>query len=104
MDRGIGDNSGRMPTIRVTLRMFNSLARYGGAAPQVIELPAGTPVAELASRFRVPPDEIYLVLVNGQDVTRRPGAVNLDRVLHDGDAVALSGPVPYSWGYGAPVV
>ena len=103
---GIGDNSGRAPTISVTVKMFNSLSPYaGGCAPLRMDVPAGTVIGDLASRFRVPTDEIFLVLLNGKDVTRQLGApVNLDRELDDGDEVALSGPVPYSWGYGAPVV
>ncbi|MBI3443785.1 MAG: MoaD/ThiS family protein [Magnetospirillum sp.] len=106
MTRGLGDNSGLAPTIRVTVKMFNSLSPYaGGCAPKRLEVPAGTIIGDLAARFRVPTDEIFLVLLNGKDVTRQLGApVNLARELDDGDEVALSGPVPYSWGYGAPIV
>ena len=45
-------------------------------------------------------------MTNGRDVTPgRVGApVSSDREIADGDIVALSGPVPYSYGYGAPVV
>ena len=45
-------------------------------------------------------------MTNGRDVTPgRVGApVNSDREIAIGDIVALSGPVPYSYGYGAPVV
>ncbi len=46
------------------------------------------------------------VLVNGRDIT--PGLVGDDirdyHVLDDGDVIALSGEVPYSYGYGSPVV
>ncbi|WP_041040354.1 MoaD/ThiS family protein [Paramagnetospirillum magnetotacticum] len=103
---GIGDNSGLAPTISVTVKLFNSLSPYaGGSAPLRLDVPAGTVIGELAARFHVPRDKIFLVLVNGKDVTRQLGApVNLDRELDDGDEVALSGPVPYSWGYGAPIV
>lgn len=107
MERGLGDNSGAAPAIRVRARLFNSLARYGGSigAPVELDLAAGATVAEVVRRFQVPAERIFLVLVNGRDVTRDLGGpVNLDRVLEDGDTVALSGPVPYSWGYGAPVV
>ena len=106
MTRGLGDNSGRAPTIRVTLKMFNSLSPYaGGCAPRCIEVPAGAVIGDLVDRYKVPVDQIFLVLLNGKDVTRQLGApVNLDRELDDGDEIALSGPVPYSWGYGAPVV
>ena len=44
---------------------------------------------------------------NGRDVTPgiyRGGVVNTEAVLDDGDVIAVSGPVPYSWAYGAPVV
>lgn len=106
MTRGLGDNSGQAPSIRVTVKLFNSLSRYaGGCAPLHLDVPAGTVIGDLASRFQVPTDEIFLVLLNGRDVTRKLGApVNLERALDNGDEVALSGPVPYSWGYGAPVV
>jgi hypothetical protein len=44
--------------------------------------------------------------VNGRDIT--PGLVGGDikdyHVLDDGDVIALSGAVPYSYGYGSPVV
>ena len=106
LNPGIGDNSGHVPTISITVKMFNSLSPYaGGCAPRRMDVPAGTVIGDLVRRFRVPPDEIFLVLLNGKDVTRKLGApVNLERELDDGDEVALSGPVPYSWGYGAPVV
>lgn len=105
-DRGMGDNSGQAPTIAIRLKMFNSLAPYaGGSAPLALNVPAGTVIGDLVRRFGVPAERIFLVLVNGKDVTRQLGApVNLARELDDGDEVALSGPVPYSWGYGAPIV
>ncbi|WP_043744659.1 MoaD/ThiS family protein [Paramagnetospirillum magneticum] len=105
-NRGIGDNSGLAPTIAIRLKMFNSLTSYaGGCAPLDLDVPAGTVIGDLVRRFGVPRDKIFLVLVNGKDVTRQLGApVNLERGLEDGDEVALSGPVPYSWGFGAPIV
>lgn len=105
-NRGMGDNSGEAPTIAIRLKMFNSLSPYaGGSGPKSLEVPAGTVIGDLVARFGVPVDKIFLVLVNGKDVTRQLGApVNLERELDDGDEVALSGPVPYSWGFGAPIV
>lgn len=102
----IGHNSGDQ-RIRVEVRLFNSLSRKGGTAgpEQVMELPAGATVADVLARLALPPAEVFLVLVNGRDVTRRLfDPVNVHRGLEDGDVVALSGPVPFSWGYGAPVV
>jgi hypothetical protein len=32
------------------------------------------------------------------------GNVNTEAGMNDGDVIAFSGPVPYSYGYGAPVV
>lgn len=103
---GIGHNSAATARCRVEVRLFNSLTRHGKGEPRRhLDLPAGATVGDVVRRFDIPRPDIYLVLVNGRDVTRTLGdAVNLDRELEDGDCVALSGPVPFSWGYGAPVV
>lgn len=69
-------------------------------------VPAATTVGELGDRLGVPRKELFLVLANGRDIT--PGLVgDIIRdyhVLDDGDVIALSGAVPYSYGYGSPVV
>ena len=94
--------------VTVEVRFFNAVARYAGpgGARRQATVPAGTTVGELADRLGVPRQELFLVLVNGRDVT--PGQVGDPvrdyHVLDDGDVVALSGAVPYSYGYGAPVV
>ncbi len=103
----IGHNA-RFAEITVEVRMFNSLAAGRGRQNGRVALtvPAGTTVGEIASRIGLSARDIFLVLVNGRDVT--PGRVgrgiNGQRALEDGDVVAFSGPVPFSWGYGAPVV
>ena len=101
----IGDNIGGA-RMTVQVRLFNSLARYAGDASDALSLPVGTTVGELAARLGIPPAALFLVMVNGRDVS--PGlvgaGVRLGHQLEDGDVVALSGPVPYSFGYGAPVV
>ena len=94
--------------IQVEVRMFNSITRYAGAEGprQTMRVPAGTTVGELADRLRIPRDKLFLVLVNGRDIT--PGlvgdVVKDYHMIEDGDVVAFSGAVPYSYGYGAPVV
>ncbi len=94
--------------VSLEVRFFNAIARYAGprGLRQQVSVPAGTSVGELADRLGVPRKEIFLVLVNGRDIT--PGlvgeAVKDHHVLDDGDVVALSGAVPYSYGYGSPVV
>ncbi len=104
----IGHNAEKF-TVKIEARLFNSLARYGGMAGghQVVELAAGATVGDLIRKFRIPHPEIFLVLRNGRDITPGlyvGGNINADLVLTDGDVIALSGPVPYSYGYGAPVV
>ena len=92
----------------VEVRFFNAIARYAGSQGlrQQVTVPAGTSVGELADRLGVPRKELFLVLVNGHDIT--PGlvgdAVKDHHVLDHGDVIALSGAVPYSYGYGSPVV
>lgn len=108
MPAGVGHNAEKA-IIRVEARFFNSLARYSGVEGLVrkLDVPAGTQVGDLIDRFRLPVAEIFLVLKNGRDITPglyQGGVVNREVVLDDGDVIAFSGPVPYSWAYGAPVV
>jgi len=103
----IGDNSQDV-TLSVEVRLFNGVARHAGAEGprRRLTLPVGTTVGELADQLRIPRRALFLVLVNGRDVT--PGrvgeAIKDYHQIQDGDVVAFSGPVPYSYGYGAPVV
>lgn len=105
MTAAIGHNSAA-GSISVEVKLFNSLSRHGDGQPvQRLDLETGATVGDIVRRFAIPPDDIHLVLVNGRDITRTLGnGVNLERALDHGDTVALSGPVPFSWGYGAAVV
>lgn len=105
---GIGDNS-TLSTVRVEVRLFNSIARHGGAegAFRRLELGAGATVGDVVERLKLPVRDIFLVLRNGRDVTPglyQGGVINREAALEDGDRLAFSGPIPYSFGYGAPVV
>ena len=106
-ETGIGDNS-RGLTVTVEVRLFNCIVQYAGRAGwrRKLEVPVGTAVGELAEQLGIPIERLFLVLVNGRDIT--PGLVG-DRVngnhqLEEGDVIAFSGAVPYSYGYGSPVV
>lgn len=95
--------------LRVEVRFFNSLAKFTRSETfsERIEVLAGATVGDLIDLFRLPVDDIFLVLKNGRDITPgiyQGGVVNRDAVLDEGDVIAFSGPVPYSYGYGAPVV
>lgn len=94
--------------IKVQVRLFNSLTRFAeGQDPRRdMELEAGTTVGELAARLGIPLGDVFLVLVNGRDITRGlvGHPVKAHHMLDDRDVVAFSGAVPYSYGYGAPVV
>ena len=79
--------------VNVEFRFFNAIARYAGprGMRQKMTVPAGTTVGELADRLGVPRKELFLVLVNGPDIT--PGLVGDDikdyHVLDDGDVIAI---------------
>lgn len=95
--------------LTIEARFFNSLSKYCGEGRlcRQIQLDAGCTVGDLIREFKLPISEIFLVLKNGRDITPglyQGGVVNEDVVLDDGDVIAFSGPVPYSYGYGAPVV
>lgn len=105
---GIGHNRGP-ETIEIEIRLFNSLTAHAGPEGPVrrLELPADATVGDVVDRLRLPPSEVFLVLRNGRDVS--PGVYGGGRFareagLGEGDVLAFSGPVPYSFGYGAPVV
>ena len=104
--RRIGDNSAGA-AVDIEVRLFNSLARYikGPRTACRVSLPAGSTVADILKLFEIPLDEVYLVMRNGRDLTPELGGrIRADYRPDAGDVIALSGPVPYSWGYGAPVV
>lgn len=94
-------------SVTVEVRMFNSLTRFAPdrSRRRVLTLPAGSSVADILGRMGIPRAHVFMVWINGRDVTAGLyDGVNLERVVEDGDVVALSGPVPYSWGYGSPVL
>ena len=103
----LGHNSGGV-AIEVEVRMFNSIARYSGGNGKGAKpsLPAGITVGELADFPAIPRDRLFLVPVNGRDIT--PGLVGdgikATHMIEDGDVVAFSGALACSHGYGAPVV
>jgi hypothetical protein len=103
---GIGDNSGAAE-ISIEVRAFNSLARFivdRHHRCQVV-LPAGSTIADVLSHVGIPEREVFLVLRNGRDITPELNAgIRRDFQPETGDVIAFSGPIPYSWGYGAPVV
>lgn len=106
-DAAMGHNS-RGGEVTIESRLFNSLTKYKGhrTTREMFSLPAGSTVKDVLEAWGLPKREVFLCLRNGRDVT--PGLVgteiNDDAVLNDGDVIAFSGPVPYSYGYGAPVV
>ena len=102
----IGHNSANAD-IKVEVRLFNSLSRFGGSdgVRRHLILPAGSSIGDILGRLRIPHCEVFLALRNGRDVTPSLySGLNTERIVDQGDIIAFSGPVPYSWGYGSPVV
>lgn len=105
-DLPLGHNSAGI-TVRTEVRLFNSISRFAGRDGifRHLELPAGSDIGDVLRHLAIPPREVFLVFVNGRDITPTLNAgIRTGYVIEDGDVIALSGPVPYSWGYGAPVV
>ena len=91
--------------IHAEVRLFNSLSRYAEQGLSYkLTLPAGSDISTILRTLKVPRDEVRLIFVNGRDISPRLGTVRTGYEIENGDIVALSGPVPYSWGYGAPIV
>lgn len=88
--------------INIEIRLFNSLGKYG---IKQLNLQEPCTAAGALDRLPIPPGEIYVVLLNGSNITESLGGrVEGGHRLNDGDTLALSGPVPFSRAYGAPVV
>lgn len=104
-DLAPGHNS-RDIELRVEVRMYNSVSRFAGknGMRRAMDFPAGSDIGDVLKRLNIPPDEVFLVFVNGRDITPVLGTVRTTYALADKDVIAFSGPVPYSWGYGAPIV
>lgn len=105
---GIGHNAGGVE-IAIEVRLFNSLTRHAGPEGPVrrLSLPVGATVGDVIDRLRLPVADVFLVLRNGRDVSPGVyggGRVRREALLDEGDVLAFSGPVPYSFGFGAPVV
>lgn len=94
--------------IDVEVRFFNSLTRYNaGQIRRVVTLPPSARVANALCCLSVPESEIFLALLNGRNIMRGFGCgsgIEDDLPIGPGDTLALSGPVPFSRGYGAAVV
>jgi hypothetical protein len=93
--------------VEFEVRLYNSISALagGGHAGFTMQMPAGSSVGDLLEALAIPVQEVFLVLINGRDITPSLyGGVRTDYYIQDGDRVAFSGPVPYGWGYGSPVV
>jgi len=95
-------------SIDIEVRFFNSIVPYanGKGIRQMLSVEPGTTISDLAGRLGIPLEKLFLVLVNGRDVTKGLVGAGIDGryMVEAGDVVAFSGAVPYSYGYGAPVV
>ncbi len=88
--------------IDIEIRLFNSLAKYG---INRLSLSDSDTVADAMRRLDIPERDIYLVLLNGRNIMESlGGGIEREHRLRHGDTLALSGPVPFSRAYGAPVV
>lgn len=94
----------RVETDMVTfeIRLFNKLQTYARDGKYRFELSVLREMTfrDLLGRLGIPAWEVFLAPRNGRNIELFPE----DDVLHHGEIIALSGPVPYSRGYGSPVV
>lgn len=88
-------------TITVNVVTFNSLRRYLPQAKIQLTLPKDSTVLDVVRTLQIPPREVFTIWVNGSYPNN--DTANLSAPLRDGDRVALSGPIPFSQFYKAPV-
>ena len=86
------------------VRFFNSMRRHSGGRPaRLLELSGRPTVLDVIQSFGLPPQDVHLVFQNGRVIGHSVDETSTT-VLRQGDIVGLSGPVPFSRGYGTPVV
>ena len=88
--------------------MFNSVGRFApGKRYFKLALPYNETVGELIKQLKVPEKEIFLVLHNGKNIMRYDdlnSIIDKERIIRDGDVLALSGPVTRSRCHGVRIV
>ena len=68
-------------TMTITVKLFASF-RAGRFDIETVDYPAGTTVADVADSLKLPQSELGIMMINNRHV-------KLDRVLIDGDTLAL---------------
>jgi hypothetical protein len=88
--------------VTLEIRLFNRLQRFAknGEYRFHFSVPQQLTYHDLLNLLKIPENEVYLALRNGRNIELFPR----DDLLGNGEIIALSGPVPYSRGYGSPVV
>lgn len=86
----------------IEVRIYNSLQRFVEVPRLMLEAKDPITVAKIVRNLRIDGDEVYVAFKNGKPLGRGLAAA-AETVITDGDILALSGPIPFSWGYGAPV-
>ena len=76
-----------MPEDQISLRLHGHLVRYAGERTGAFPVPIGSAetLAELIRRFKIPPAEISMIVVNGQLTS------GMDTPLHPDDEVKIFG-------------
>ncbi len=94
--------------MQIEIRLFNSLTRYRkNGNPYHLRLPPAATVGDALAHVDVPESEIFLLTHNGRNVMRGFGfnsGIEVEHRLADGDVLSFSGPIPFSRGYGSPVI
>lgn len=93
--------------VNVQVHLFNALRRYATGGVRWLQVPQQAPITDILAQLQVPEAEVFLALHNGRNIMRGFGfqsRIDSPSVLGEGDRLAFSGPVPFSRGYGSPVV
>ncbi len=99
---GVENGDCQTKVIEIEVRLFNSLQKYHLDS---LRLEEGSTVGDALRLLAIPDGEIYLTLLNGRNIMQSlGGGIEREHSLQQGDVLALSGPVPFSRAYGAPVV
>jgi sulfur carrier protein ThiS len=88
--------------VGIEVRIYNSLQKFVSQPRFTLDVDGEVTVAKLVQQLKIDGGEIFVAFKNGTPLGRGYAAA-AETTVGDGDILALSGPIPFSWGYGAPV-
>jgi len=82
--------------MELEVRLYNSMRKPGEPMSKRLKLDREITVGDLVERLGIVGEKIFVAFKNGKPLGRGLAAA-AHEVVRNGDTLALSGPIPFSW-------